>query len=137
MNDEDRPFIGVAAIIVKDGRVLLGKRIGKHGGGTWAPPGGKLEKGEEFEASVAREALEEAGLRVDVGKLLTVTNNIFKDEGKHSITLFFVCKIIEGSPKVMEPDKCEMWGWFKWEELPKPLFLPVEKMLKQNIDLPQ
>ncbi len=130
--DVKRPFIGVAGIVVKDGKVLLMKRRGAHGGGTWAPPGGKLEFNEEFEDAVRRELLEETGLRVRVVRFGAVTNNIFRNEGKHSITLFFVCSIVSGRVRNMEPDKCDGLGWFKWDALPKPLFVPVLRLLEQG-----
>lgn len=48
MKDEKRPYIGVAVIVVRDGRVLLGKRKNAHGAGTWQFPGGHLEYGESI-----------------------------------------------------------------------------------------
>lgn len=132
MPKESIPFIGVAGIVIKDGKVLLCKRKGSHGGGTWAPPGGSLEYGEEFEEAVKRELLEEIGVRVKDLKFAAVTNNIFKSEKRHSITLFFTCRIKSGTPKIMEQEKCEAIGWFKWGRLPKPLFVPVKRLLEQG-----
>jgi 8-oxo-dGTP diphosphatase len=34
----------------------------------------------------------------------------------------------------MEPEKCEGWEWFEWDQLPRPLFLPIENLLKQSFD---
>jgi len=44
------PRVGLGVLIIKDGKVLLGRRKGAHGEGTWAPPGGHLECGESFGA---------------------------------------------------------------------------------------
>ncbi len=133
--ESKKPFIGVAGLIVKDGKVLLGKRLGKHGRGTWGPPGGKLEFNEEFEDAVKREVLEETGLKIKVIRFAAVTNNIFMEEHKHSITLFFLCRITSGILRNREQDKCEELRWFRWNQLPKPLFLPVKKLLEQGFSL--
>ena len=136
MTDEKggRPIVGVAAIIIRDGKVLFGKRKGGHGGGTWCPPGGKLEFNEEFDACLIREVREETGLEVVVDRFAALTNNIFIDEGVHSITIYFICSIRSGSPCVTEPDKFEEWKWFEWGKLPRPLFLPVQRLVEQKFD---
>ncbi len=131
--DWSRPVVGVAGLVVKDNKVLMGKRKGDHGGGTWAPPGGKLDFGESFEDAVRREVLEETGLTVRVIRFFAVTNNVFRNEKRHSITLFFICRIRSGKLRVMEPDKCEKFGWFEWESLPRPLFLSVKRLREQRI----
>jgi 8-oxo-dGTP diphosphatase len=64
MNQENRPYIGVAVIVVREGRVLLGKRKNAHGAGTWQFPGGHLEYGESIESCARRELFEETGLTI-------------------------------------------------------------------------
>jgi 8-oxo-dGTP diphosphatase len=54
-----RPKVGVAVIVVKDTRILLGKRVNSHGSGTWQFPGGHLEFGEPIEDCAKRELFEE------------------------------------------------------------------------------
>ena len=124
----------MAVIVVKDKKVLLGKRknvpIGK---GTWGFPGGHLEENESFENCAEREVAEETGMKVKNLRFLTATNDIFTKEKKHYITLFLRAEHVSGSPKVLEPDKCEKWRWFEWKKLPSPLFLPVKNFLKQNL----
>ena len=46
MTEPKIPRVGVGVIVQRDGRILLGKRLGAHGEGTWALPGGHLEFGE-------------------------------------------------------------------------------------------
>ena len=60
----NRPLIGIAVIVVKDNRVLLGKRKNAHGAGSWAFPGGHLEFNEFIEACAVREVFEETGLKI-------------------------------------------------------------------------
>jgi len=131
---ENRPKVGVSVIIRKDNKVMLGKRIGSHGAGTWAFPGGHLEFGESVEKCAKREIEEETGLKLKNFKTGPFTNDIFKKENKHYITLFVIADIKVGEPKVMEPEKCEEWKWFDWSNLPKPLFLPIENLLKDGFD---
>ncbi|UQV20108.1 nucleotide triphosphate diphosphatase NUDT15 [Vibrio sp. J383] len=127
--------VGVAAVILREGRVLLGERIGSHGAHTWATPGGHLEWGESIEECAKRETLEETGLVVSAFEKLTFTNDIFEKENKHYITLFFVASDASGEPQVAEPDKCKQWKWFKLDELPEPLFLPLTNLLSDPVIL--
>ena len=53
-----RPKVGLAVIVYKDGKILMGKRIGSHGVNTWSFPGGHLEFLETFEECAKREVLQ-------------------------------------------------------------------------------
>jgi 8-oxo-dGTP diphosphatase len=134
MQTPERPKVGVGAIIVRNGKVLLGKRKNAHGEHTFNFPGGHLEYGESIEACAGREVLEETGLVVEKVKVGPFTNDIFKTEGKHYITIFAVCQSNHGEPKILEPDKCEGWNWYSWDKLPRPLFIPIQNLLKQNFN---
>ena len=130
MNKQVR--VGVATIILRDGAILLGERIGSHGANTWATPGGHLELGESIEDCAKREVLEETGLIVDSIEKFTFTNDIFEKEGKHYVTLFVVASSASGEPQVTEPDKCKQWKWCRLDDLPEPLFLPLINLLKED-----
>ncbi|CAH7292427.1 NUDIX hydrolase [Vibrio alginolyticus] len=132
MNNQVR--VGVAAVIFREGRILLGERIGSHGANTWATPGGHLELGESIEECAQRETLEETGLEVGDFKRLGFTNDIFEKEGKHYVTLYVVATSTSGEPQVMEPHQCKQWQWFDLDELPEPLFLPLVNLLKEPIN---
>lgn len=118
-------LVGVGVIIVRDGLVLLGQRIGSHGAGTWALPGGHLEFGESVVACAAREVREETGLELQAMHPGPYTNDVFASEGKHYVTHFVVAHSDLGQPQVCEPHKCAGWQWFRWSELPTPLFQPL------------
>ena len=133
---EKRPYVGVAAIVIKDGKVLLGKRKNSHGSGTWQFPGGHLEFNETIENCAQREVLEETGIKIKNIKLGPYTNDIFKQEQKHYITLFVISEYESGELELREPQKCEKWEWFEWTQLPQPSFLPIINLLKQNFKLP-
>lgn len=121
------PLVGVGVFIVRQGLVLLGLRKGSHGSGTWALVGGHLEFGESVEQCAKREVLEETGLEIQDLLHGTFSNDIF--EGKHYVTLFVVARCEAGEPRVLEPEKCVEWKWFRWSELPEPLFQPLASIL--------
>ena len=129
---DKRPKVGVGIIVIKDNKVLLGKRKNSHGEGSWCFPGGHLEFNESLENCAKREVLEETGIEIKNIRFETITNDIFKDEGKHYITIFMLCEYDSGEVKVMEPEKCEKWNWFEWNNLPEPLFLPIQSLLKKG-----
>lgn len=132
MDEAKRPKVGVGVIIVRDSKVLMGKRLGTNGSGTWNFPGGHLEFGETPEACAEREVKEETGLKVTKTRLGPYTNDYFEAEGKHYITLFVVAEVEPGDARLMEPDRNEAWGWFEWDHLPQPLFLPIKNLLKRG-----
>lgn len=127
-----RPSVGVGVFIVRNSKLLLGKRKNAHGDGTWSLPGGHLEFGESFEACAIREVFEETGLIVQSIKKLWFTNDIFFQENKHFVTIFMWSDECGGEPQVLEPEKCEEWLWFDFDKLPSPLFLPVKNLIEQE-----
>ena len=134
MIENKRPQVGVGVVVIRNNKVLLGKRKNAHGNHTYNFPGGHLEFGEEIETCAKREVLEETGLIITKTIVGPFTNDIFISEGKHYITIFVVCVSDQGEPKVLEPDKCEEWNWYEWCKLPQPLFIPIANLLKQSFN---
>lgn len=132
--DQLRPKVGVGVAVIKDGKVLLGKRKGSHGEGSWAFPGGHLEFNESLEDCARREVLEETGLAIKNIRKVTYTNDIFPKEGKHYITCYVAADYDKGELQIMEPEKCEQWEWFEWGKFPEPLFIAMQNLLKENIN---
>ncbi|MBV9354028.1 MAG: NUDIX domain-containing protein [Chloroflexi bacterium] len=131
-----RPEVGVGVLVPRAGAVLLGLRLGSHGAGTWSPPGGHLEFGEEPVECARREALEEAGVELGACRLVGVTNDLFAVERKHYVTLFYLADLTGGVPTVREPSKCAEWRWWPWDALPEDLFLPLRHLRDQGFALP-
>jgi len=127
-----KPQVGTASIIIRDDKVLLMKRKGPHGHGTWSPPGGHLDFGETPEQCSRREAKEEVGMDVIETRFRTLTNDVFEQEGKHYITIWMDCQTAPGDPSIAAEAEVAEIGWFAWEALPRPLFLPLENLLKKN-----
>ncbi len=126
----NRPKVGVGVIIIKDGKVLLGKRKNAHGDGSWSFPGGHLELNESWEDCASRETMEEVGITIKNIRFGAVTNDVFHIEKKHYVTIFMLAEYDSGEITIMEPDKCERWNWFEWDKLPQPLFVPIQNLCK-------
>jgi 8-oxo-dGTP diphosphatase len=122
--------VGVGVIVLRDGKVLLGKRRGSHGAGEWSFPGGHLEFMEDIPDCARRELQEETGMDLLVGRQTGLyTNDKFPEESKHYITIYVFADETVGEPVVREPEKCDGWGWFAWDDLPSPLFPPIRNLV--------
>jgi 8-oxo-dGTP diphosphatase len=131
-----QPLIGVGAIIVEDGRVLLIKRAKAPLLGEWSIPGGMLELGETLRQGAEREALEETGLVVRATDLLGVFDRIVPDETKrtlyHYVLIDFLCQKVSGD--VLAAADASDARWFNRADLSS-LSLPSEtlKVLEMGI----
>ena len=126
------PKVGVAVIAMNNGDVLVGRRIGSHGSGTWQFPGGHLELYESVEACATREMEEETGLPITNIRRGPYTNDVFRAEGKHYITIFVLAETGHRNVELREPEKCSEWRWCKWGGLPTPRFLPMRNLLESG-----
>lgn len=114
----------------KDGKFIMGKRVGTHGQNTWSVPGGWLEFGETWEDCALREVREETSLIITNVRVVAVTNNFFLNENKHSITVWADADWESGTSKITEPDKFIDQGWYTFKTLPSPLFEPCWQNLR-------
>lgn len=135
----DKVGAGIGVMILKDSKVLLGKRNDDaekasselHGEGTWTMPGGKLHFGESFEEGARREVLEETGIITKNLKVISLSNDVASDA--HFVTIGFLCTEFEGEAKAIEPEEITEWRWFSLENLPSPIFSPSEKILRNYL----
>lgn len=123
------PRVGVAVIIVKQGRLLLIRRKRSHGAGSWAVPGGHLEFGESPAECAVREAFEEVGLAVREPRCVALTHDVFHAERKHYVTIWMSADCPSDPLVAPSNDEVAEWGWFAWDDLPSPLFLPLENLV--------
>ena len=116
-----QPLIGVGALIVENGRVVLIKRGKAPLMGEWSIPGGMLEVGETLRQGAEREALEETGLLVRATDLLGIFDRIVPDaEGNivyHYVLIDFLCEKTSGDLRA-GADAADA-RWFTPEEVAK------------------
>ncbi|MBW2567361.1 MAG: NUDIX domain-containing protein [Deltaproteobacteria bacterium] len=127
------PRVGIGVIIEKKGQVLLIKRTNVHGAGTWSTPGGHLEYGESPEECAVREVKEETGMNIGDVKFRGITNDLFEASEKHYITIWMAGRHLSGEPVVSADGEASDVGWFSWDALPKPLFLPLQNFIEGRL----
>lgn len=138
MKEQKKVGVGFGILLLHENKILLGLRHTDpekadselHGEGTWTMPGGKLEFGETFEEGAQREMLEETGIHIKTEDLevISLSNDMVPDT--HFVTIGMVCKTFQGEPKVMEPDEITEWQWFDLNNLPKNMFSPSARFMK-------
>lgn len=125
------PRVGVGVFVWKNGKFIMGQRLGSHGANTWSVPGGHLEFGESWVAAAQREVLEETGLHITNVRFLAATNDIFLADNKHYVTIWVESDWQDGEPTITEPDKLITLEWHNFQDLPAPLFDPCWQNLRQ------
>lgn len=126
---------GVGVMVLNEkGQLLLGHRPHDSGSefgqiDSWALIGGKLEYGETFEQAAAREAMEEAGIKVVDAEVKTLQSDI--NDKAHFVTAGLVVTKFEGEPKVTAPDEIDRWEWFDLDSLPEISYFPSLKVIEK------
>ena len=97
----DRPIVGVGAVIIQNGFVLLIRRGHAPMKGEWSLPGGALEVGETLDEGVRREVLEETGLQIEPVVIVDVFDRIARDQAGrvqyHYVLVDYLCRIAGGT----------------------------------------
>ncbi|XP_021815174.1 geranyl diphosphate phosphohydrolase-like [Prunus avium] len=135
------PTVAVGVCLLKGKKVLLGRRRCSLGYSTFSLPGGHLELGESFEECAARELKEETGLDIDKKRmefLTATTNKLLLEGGKPwqyaSVCMRAVMEHGDGEPQNVEPELCDGWDWYEWDNLPKPLFRPLYNAVRAGFN---
>ncbi|KAL0396844.1 UNVERIFIED_CONTAM: Nudix hydrolase 1 [Sesamum calycinum] len=130
-----RPKVAVVVFLLNGNKVLLGRRHSSVGRTTFALPGGHLEFGESFEECAAREVKEETGLDIQKIEYLTAKQCLLQAS---CARLAILMRAFQADPRQipqnLEPEKCEGWDWYDWENLPRPLFGPLETMAQTGFN---
>ncbi len=126
---ENQTKIGIGVLILKDGKILMGKRKSSHGAGEYSFPGGHLEYLESFEECAMRETLEETGIGIQ-NIQFQFLSNVTHYAPKHYVHIGLTAEWKSGVPQIMEPEKCESWDWYDVDNLPTPMFHMTEQAIK-------
>jgi len=108
----EAPLLGVGAVIVANGRVLLVRRGTEPLLGKWTLPGGMLELGESLTAGVAREVREETGLTVEPVELVELLDRIHRDGERvryHYVIADYLCRVVGGELKAASDASAVRW----------------------------
>jgi ADP-ribose pyrophosphatase YjhB (NUDIX family) len=106
------PLVGVGAVVVEQGRVLLVRRGTEPLKGQWSLPGGMLELGESLTAGVVREVSEETGLTVEPLELVELLDRIYRQDGRvryHYVIADYLCRVRGGELKAASDADAVRW----------------------------
>lgn len=120
----ENPVVGVAAVILKDGAVLLGRRA-KHSTypGLWCIPCGYVEYHEDVYDAIKRELREETGLIIEVDEVCAVLSNFHNPE-THTVGIWFYAHAVGG--ELGPGDDIDAVAFFGLHDVP-PLAFPTDK----------
>ena len=124
------PRVGVGVLLIDShDRVLLTLRKRAPEAGCWSIVGGKVDFLENLEQCAIREAREEAGVEVELIRLLCVTDHVLPGEGQHWVAPAYLGRVVSGAVRNCEPDKTEDVRWFARADLPKNLTMTARNAI--------
>ncbi|EKF59719.1 MutT/Nudix family protein [Agrobacterium albertimagni AOL15] len=125
----DFPGLGVGLAILRDGKLLLCRRMKAPEAGHWNIVGGKVDHMEPAEIAARREAEEETGLSIGPIRYLGITEQLIEADRQHWISLLYITDDTSGDPQLTEPDKLSEIGWFDLDDPPQPLSVFTQTVL--------
>jgi ADP-ribose pyrophosphatase YjhB (NUDIX family) len=117
----NEPRVGCGAAIVKNGKILLMRRLKAPEAGCWGIAGGKVDLYETAAEAARREIAEELGVEIAADQLLCLVDQIDRDAGDHWLSAVYLADRFAGEPSILEPHKHEGLDWFDLGAPPEPL----------------
>ena len=119
-----------AALIVRDGQVLIGqRRPDQPMASMWEFPGGKIEAGESPQQALVRELAEELGIRAHIGPAVIRIRHNYRHGGAVDLQFFSVREYVGE----IQNHIYQQVRWVKLEELPKFEFLAADRGLIREL----
>jgi 8-oxo-dGTP diphosphatase len=132
------PLVGVGAVIVHDGRVLLVRRGTEPLRGHWSIPGGLIEVGEMLSEALVREVKEETGLEVEPVELVELLDRIHREGGRvryHYVIADYLCRVTGGALKAAsDADEVRWVERAEWNSHPPRQTLALEPITVRVIE---
>ena len=126
----ENPIVGVAAIVMEDGKILLGRRAANSTfPGYWCIPCGYVEYDEDIYEAVVRECQEETGLVIKQESVFTALSNFHNPEN-HTVGIWFTAEVTGG--KLQAGDDIDEVGFFELDEIP-PLAFPTDSEIIERL----
>ena len=116
-----KPRVGCGAAVVRDGKLLLVRRLTDPEAGLWGLPGGKVDPFEPLHEAVRREIEEELGIIIEDATLLCLVELIDRAGDEHWVAPVYRVAAFSGEPENREPTKHSGFGWFTLDALPDEL----------------
>jgi 8-oxo-dGTP pyrophosphatase MutT (NUDIX family) len=114
--------------------ILLARRMRGTGSGTYAMPGGKKLPSESAFEGARRELQEETGLRLIRAEPISLRHNEIKDGRQIVTSIGLLATAWEGRLVDREPEELGPWTWYRWADLPSPIFGPTLDVLRDYKD---
>jgi len=127
-NKPKRPSVGVATVVIKDGKIAIGRDTHK-GETTCGVPGGHWETGETLKECAEREVKEESGVAIKNIQLISVYDFYRPDKEKSYVTIGMKADYVSGEFSDLEKEGRLNWKWYTPEEALKLDLFPADKIL--------
>jgi 8-oxo-dGTP diphosphatase len=114
------PKVGVGALVIDDGKLLLVRRRMMPEAGKWSIPAGFVDRGEDPREVAVRETREETGLEVTIEELLDVYFNPQTEAGGASIFILYQARLSGGT--LQAGDDADAAAFFGPDDLPELAF---------------
>lgn len=123
--------VAVHLLLIENGKILLLRRYNTgYEDGNYSVPAGHIDGNESIIKAMQREALEEAGIKIEEDDLEVVHAMHRKSKDRESIDYFLSCKKYEGTIRIMEKDKCDELQFYDIERLPNNVIPYVRKAIE-------
>ncbi len=124
----------VHLFLIRDKKILLLRRFGTgYRDGEYSVIAGYIDGGEKATMAMAREAREEAGVTL-IPENLKLVHVMHYQAEEERIDFFFKAESWKGTPKIMEPDKCDDLRWFSLDKLPENMVPYIKKAIESYVN---